>query len=256
MASRDATRSPPARLRASQKTAECARPCGAGGWGRASWGCRGRGVRRRGGRGQLLAAKTALPASAEAGVERCCGSRAPFRPPSRRPRGAARSSWCSWQVKGAGARNRAGHLSGLPPTPGPHSLCSGAARPEFSATPARLGHSGPGPPPPWREAPSQPRPQALSPSTPLRPRRGGARAAQPQSSLPSLPPASWGTGATDTPPPRRPPRALCPGGPTSDALTPGRSSWCVCRWGHGLAFRQAAGSAISCRLSGGKLCHR
>lgn len=60
-------------------------------------------------------AATTLRASAWARGERCCGSRAPFRPPSRRPRGAARSSWYSWQVKGAGARVVAGHSFGLPP---------------------------------------------------------------------------------------------------------------------------------------------
>lgn len=103
--------------------------------------------------------------------------------------------------EGGGRRNGAGHLSGLLPTPGLTASALGLPDPRSPALPRPFGAQRAWPPPPWREAPSQPRLPALSPSTPLGPRRECARAAQPVAHRPASrpPPAGPAPQAPPTP---------------------------------------------------------
>ncbi|OWJ99968.1 hypothetical protein Celaphus_00015919 [Cervus elaphus hippelaphus] len=202
------------------------RLCRAGGGVRTGWRCGAAEPGDGEGGANSGAAATTHRASASAGGQRCCGSRAPFRPPSRRPRGAAQSSWCSWQVKEARARD----VAGTPPpaylqSQGPPAFPPGAERPGCQSLasqrfPVRLEYTWPDPhrwlfPAPLQEALSRPRPRnALNPA--VSPVRGeGTGRAGPRAALLAVEPDS------------APPAELAPADPHRRLLAPPTecSSW-------------------------------
>lgn len=202
-------------------------------------------------------AATTPGASAWAREERCCGSRAPFRPPLRRPKGAARSSWCSWQVKGRGPEMWPGHPLRPPSNP---SLSSVPREPRpsppwlLSASRVCLGHTGPGPTTRFSRHPDRRRVSA-SPPKPAGPRRHLCAGDGTRQAGPRLPPR-WRRWRRQTPTalPGCPLSRSVPEDPLPDVLTP---VWfLVLRWAYGQAIRQAVGFVISCGQSGRKLCHR
>lgn len=163
--------------------------------------------------------------SPKAWVERCCGSKAPFRPLSRRPRGAARSSWCSWQVKGAGAgaRDMAGtpspaYLQPQASPAFPSTNRPGLPVPVFSALPpffwgtAGLASTASFPwHPGWRHRLHRARRARWALPTPLCAKRGDVPS-RPSPPSPTAPRqashrGSWGVGADrpPQPPPGRTP---------------------------------------------------